>query len=58
MQASCIHVACPGCSNKRLFDTDNNGEAHIEIKCPICKGLIKIDLHKDIIRTERIAAQK
>lgn len=58
MQESCVRVACPCCSNKRLFDTDNNGEAHIEIKCPICKGVIKIYLHKNIIRTERIAAHK
>lgn len=58
MQESYVRVECPCCSNKRLFDIDNMGEAHIEIKCPICKGVIKIFLHKNIFRTERIAAYK
>lgn len=42
MQEACVRVACPCCLNKRLFDIDNTGEADIEIKCPICKGVIKI----------------
>ncbi len=33
-----VHVACPCCKNKRLFDADPTAvEGIIKIKCPICK---------------------
>ena len=31
-----IHVACPCCKNKRLFDADPDTEGIIKIKCPVC----------------------
>lgn len=55
MQESEVHVACPCCKNKRLFDVDIHTEGKILIKCPICRGVIKIVLHETLIRTERIA---
>ena len=51
-----IHVACPCCKNKRLFDAGPDTEGIIKIKCPICRGVIAVSFHKKIIRTERIGA--
>ena len=55
MQESEVQVACPCCKNKRLFDVDIYTEGRIQIKCPICRGVIQIILHETRIRTERIA---
>lgn len=52
-----IHVACPCCRNKRLFDADPNTEGIIKIKCPICKSVVAVSFHLKKIRTERIATQ-
>lgn len=52
-----IHVACPCCKNKRLFDADLNTEGIIKIKCPICKSVVAVSFHLKKIRTERIATQ-
>lgn len=52
-----VHVACPCCKNKRLFDADPEAvEGIIRIKYPICKGVIAVRFHKKKIRTERIGA--
>ena len=51
-----IHVACPCCRNKRLFDADPDTEGIIKIKCPICRSVVAVSFHKKI-RTERIATQ-
>ena len=37
-----VHVACPCCKNKRLFDADPMTEWIIKIKCPICKSVIAV----------------
>lgn len=38
-----VHVACPCCKNKRLFDADPEAvEGIIKIKCPICKSVIAV----------------
>lgn len=50
-----VHVACPCCKNKRLFDADPTTEGIIKIKCPICKSVIAVSFHRKIICTERIA---
>lgn len=50
-----VHVACPCCKNKRLFDADPTTEGIIKIKCPICKAVIAVSFHHKDIRTERIA---
>ena len=50
-----VHVACPCCKNKRLFDADPMTEGIIKIKCPICKSVIAVSFHHKNIRTERIA---
>lgn len=41
-----IHVCCPHCRNKRLFDLDENGAKGIVIiKCPVCKSVVEIQLN-------------
>lgn len=50
-----VHVACPCCKNKRLFDADPMTEGIIKIKCPICKSVIAVSFHHKNIRIERIA---
>ena len=52
-----IHVACPCCRNKRLFDADPDTEGIIKIKCPTCKAVVAVSFHHKKIRTERIATQ-
>lgn len=49
-----VHVACPCCKNKRLFDADPTTEGIIKIKCPICRAVIAVSFHHKNIRTERI----
>ena len=50
-----VHVACPCCKNKRLFDADPEAvEGIIKIKCPICKSVIAVSFHRKKVRTERI----
>ncbi len=49
-----VHIACPCCRNKRLFDADLNTEGTILIKCPVCKSVIAVSFHMKKIRTERI----
>lgn len=52
-----VHVACPCCKNKRLFDADPAAvEGIIKIKCPTCKGVIAVSFHMKKVRTERIGA--
>ena len=51
-----VHVACPCCKNKRLFDADAETEGIIKIKCPICKAVVAVSFHKKTIRTEQIGA--
>lgn len=35
-----VHVSCPCCKNKRLFDADPATSGIISIKCPICKAVV------------------
>ena len=52
-----VHVACPCCKNKRLFDADPAGvEGIIKIKCPVCKVVVAVSCHAKRIRTEQIGA--
>ena len=51
-----VHVACPCCKNKRLFDANPNTEGVIKIKCPVCKCVVAVTFHLKRIRTERIGA--
>ena len=52
-------VSCPCCRNKRLFDViqaDQSGKTQVDIKCPICRNLIRITILNTEIRTEQIGA--
>lgn len=53
-----IHVGCPCCKNKRLFDVEpgNTGVVTIGIKCPICKAVVAVTFKNKEIRTEQIGA--
>ena len=54
-----VHVACPCCKDKRLFDADPTAvEGIIKIKCPICKAVVAVSFHQKKIRIERIGAQE
>jgi predicted nucleic acid-binding Zn ribbon protein len=50
-----VHVACPCCRNKRLFDADISTEGIIKIKCPACRSVIAVSFHLKEICTTRIA---
>ncbi|MFR7662353.1 MAG: hypothetical protein ACLUZ0_04590 [Coprococcus sp.] len=53
-----VHVACPFCKNKRLFDANPETTIGvIKIKCPICKSVIAVSFQNQKVRTERIATQ-
>lgn len=53
-----VHVACPCCKNKRLFDADPGETVGIiKIKCPLCKSVISVSFLNQKVRTERIAAR-
>lgn len=53
-----VHVACPCCKNKRLFDADPEETIGIiKIKCPLCKSVIAVSFRNQKVRTERIAAR-
>ena len=49
-------VSCPCCRNSRLFDIDLETEGHLQIKCPMCRAIVKIIVHDKIIHTEQIGA--
>lgn len=53
-----IHVGCPCCRNRRLFDLEpeSSGGVTIGIKCPICRAVVGITIKNKVIRTEQIAA--
>lgn len=53
-----IHVHCPHCKNKRLFDTTCGAEGIVKIKCPKCKAVAVISLQKveECCRMKRMAA--
>ena len=40
-----IHIACPCCKNKRLFDLLPGSTGIVAIKCPICKAVVAVSLH-------------
>lgn len=45
-------VHCPCCTNRRLMDMVSAEKAELEIKCPICKRTIHINLeHNEIFAT-------
>lgn len=49
-----IPVACPTCKNKRLFDIDLHIEGNIQIKCPKCRSIVRVKMHRQEIHTEQI----
>ena len=51
-----IHIPCPCCKNKRIFEDDPECEGSIKIRCQICSQVITVFLHKNKIRTEQIGA--
>ena len=44
MEEKIIHVGCPSCSNKRLFDFAQGAIGLVSIKCPKCKAVAAIKL--------------
>ena len=55
-----IHVKCPNCPNKRLFDCGATSEGIIKVKCPSCKEVAEISLQYVSLRykRKRLAAYK
>ena len=54
-----MHVACPCCKNKRLFDANPEETVGIiKIKCPLCKSVIAVSFRNQKVRTERIVVSK
>lgn len=49
-----IPVACPTRKNKRLFDIDLHTEGNIQIKCPKCRSIVRVKMHRQEIHTEQI----
>lgn len=53
-----VHMACPCCKNKRLFDADSEETIGIiKIKCTLCKSVIAVSFRKQRVRTVRIVAR-
>ncbi len=53
-----MHVGCPCCKNKRLFDADPAKTVGIiKIKCPICRAVVAVKFQNQNVRTEQIAAR-
>lgn len=53
-----VHMACPCCTNKRLFDADPEETIGIiKIKCTHCRYVIAVSFRKQRVRTERIVAR-
>lgn len=52
-----IPVACPTCKNKRLFDIDLHTEGNIQIKCPKCRSIVKVKMHKQEIHMNILVRQ-
>ena len=40
-----IHVDCPCCKNKRLFDLLRGSKGIVSMKCSICKVVVAVSLH-------------
>ena len=58
-QSKLKKVPCPCCRNGRLLDVEEEkqrGYTEVDIKCPICRNLIKITITDTEIRTEQIGA--
>ena len=55
-----IHVHCPNCSNKRLFDCGAASEGIIKIKCPSCRTVAVINLQhvSESYKRKRLVAYK
>jgi len=60
MEEEVIHVACPCCKNKRLFDLLPGATGIVKIKCPLCRGVVAVSLHnynkEEKSHTEQIGA--
>lgn len=57
MQGKKKKVSCPCCKNGRLLDVvwdDQPDHGEIDIKCPVCRNIIRITFHNRKIRTEQI----
>ena len=48
-----IHVHCPICSNKRLFDLSECSEGGLTVQCPRCKQEVVIDFRNVIEKRQR-----
>lgn len=45
MSIKTVTVSCPSC-DKRLFDLLAGAQGCIHIKCPLCRKIVTIELHK------------
>lgn len=50
-----IRVACPCCSNKRLFDAEAVSDGNLTIKCPRCHSVVCVSFHNYVMNSRRIA---
>ena len=48
MNQKAIHVGCPCCNNKRLFDLSPDTKGEMEIKCPRCGKVISISVQNTV----------
>jgi len=49
-----IHVGCPCCNNKRLFDLSPDTKGEMEIKCPWCGKVISISVQNEEVYAEQM----
>ena len=54
MRKKAKRIACPYCSNKRLFDLTEEGTGTVAIKCPACKRVVVIPLQNNNNMTRKI----
>lgn len=48
-----VHVSCPCCKNKRLFDADPATSGIISIKCPTCKAVVCVTFKNRKVTTSK-----
>lgn len=43
-----ISKACPNCRKTLLRDVNVIGEGNLKTKCPHCKNLVKVEIHRKV----------
>lgn len=58
MKLKGIHVSCPCCNNKRLFDLSPETNGEMEIKCPRCGKIIAISAQDQKVQAKPIMLKR